>query len=63
MKTLQDYMKEYHMTWKELSLRTLISKKHISNILTWKVKISEKISIKLHYVFWVEQFYFSRLPY
>jgi plasmid maintenance system antidote protein VapI len=61
MKTLKDFLKENHMTQKELNLRTLISEKHISNIVKSKVNISEKISIKLHYVFNTEMFYFSRL--
>ena len=61
MKNLKDYLKNNKMTQKELSLRTWISKKHISNIVTWKVRITEKISFKLHYVFQTEPFYFSRL--
>jgi len=51
MKGLKEYLKESHMTQKELSLRTLISQKHISNIIKGKARITPEVSIKLHYVF------------
>jgi len=60
---LKKYLKKEYITQKELSLRINVSEKHISNIIRWKVKISERISMKLHYVFWTEEFYFSRLIY
>ena len=58
---LKEYLQKEHMTQVELSLRTWISKKHISRIVNWKAKISPRVSMKLHYVFWVDEFYFSRL--
>jgi plasmid maintenance system antidote protein VapI len=61
--SLQIYLKNEMMTQKELSLRIDISEKHISNIIKWKVKISENISLKLRYVFWTDPFYFSWLDF
>jgi len=52
-----------YMTQAELSLRTRISKKHISEMVTWKKRITERVSMTLHYVFGVEEFYFSRLDF
>jgi len=60
---LKRYLLSEMMTQKELSLRIDVSQKHISNMVRWKVKISEAISLKLRFVFWTEEFYFSRLPF
>ena len=56
MKILKDYLKENQMTQTELALRVDTSKKHICNLVNGKVKINERMSIKLSYVFWTEMF-------
>lgn len=60
---LNRYLEENKMTQAELSLRIDMSKKHINQVCKWYKKISLAMSMKLHYVFWVDLFYFSNLPF
>ena len=49
--SLKDILESEEMTQKDLSLRTEISEKHISNIIKGKANITPETSLKLEKVF------------
>lgn len=51
--SLKDILEWENMTQSDLSLRTEISEKHISNIIKGKANITPETALKFHKVFWV----------
>jgi plasmid maintenance system antidote protein VapI len=49
--SLKDILESEYMTQKELSLRTEISEKHLSNIIKAKASITPDTALKLEKVF------------
>ncbi len=59
--TLRDVLNWENMTQSELSLRTEISEKHISNIIKWKANITPETALKFHKVFWTSANFWNNL--
>ena len=59
--SLKDILESEEMTQKDLSLRTEISEKHISNIIKAKASITPETALKLEKVFWMSSEYWNNL--
>lgn len=59
--SLKDILESEDMTQKDLSLRTEISEKHISNIIKAKANITPETALKLEKVFWISSDYWNNL--
>ncbi len=59
--SLKDILESEDMTQKDLSLRTDISEKHISNIIKAKASITPDTALKLKKVFWISSDFWNNL--
>ena len=59
--TLKDVLDWEMMSQSELSLRTEISEKHISNIIKGKAGITPETALKFHKVFWISVVFWNNL--
>lgn len=59
--SLKDILEWENMTQSDLSLRTEISEKHISNIIKGKANITPETALKFHKVFWVSAEFWNNM--
>jgi len=59
--SLKDVLEWENMTQSDLSLKTEISEKHISNIIKWKADITPETALKFHKVFWMSEDFWNNM--
>ena len=59
--SLKDVLEWENMTQSDLSLRTEISEKHISNIIKGKANITPETALKFHKVFWISAEFWNNM--